>query len=151
MALTDCVTYQGIENGTCKFTPTGGSAGTLNLVTAISASPSVVLSAIKGDADLHPRCQYVSAKNTSGSLTSTDIEKVEEAITLGVAGVLTWDSIDKVNGTTVTYVIQDCTFSDNSTPFGAETPTADSLSFSAGSAGNDGITNPLARTFVAAP
>jgi hypothetical protein len=151
MALTDCVTYQGIEGGSCKFTPTGGSAATLNLVTAISISPSVVASSIKGDADIYPRCNYVASAASSGSLTSTDIEKVDLAITPGVIGVLVWDSIDKVNGTTVSYAVSDVMFTDNSTPFATESPTSDSLSFTAGSTGNDGITNPIARTFTPAP
>ena len=148
MALTDCVTYQGIVKGSCKFTPDGGSAATLNLVTSISISPSVVLTTVKGDDDVYDRCSYVSAGATSGSLTSTDIEAVDTAITPGVRGTLIWDSADKVNGTVCTNTIQDCTFSDNSTPYGTDTPTADSLTFRAGSAGNDGQTNPHARTFV---
>jgi len=151
MALTDCVTYQGIKNGTCKFTPTGGSAATLNLVTSISIAPTVSLGQIKGDDDNYPRCQYVISGASSGSITSTDIEAVDSAITPGVTGILVWDSTDKVAGRIVSYVVQDCTFSDNSTPFATESPTADSLSFSCGSTGNDGITNPIARTFAAAP
>ena len=146
--MATCVTYQGIESGTCRFTPEGGSAAILNLVTAISISPSVVVSSIKGDADIYPRCQYVSAGATSGSLTSIDIEAVDAAITPGVAGTLTWQSKDKVSGGTVTYTIQDCTFSDNSTSFATETSTADSLTFTAGSASNDGVTNPAARVFT---
>jgi hypothetical protein len=151
MATGDCVTYQGIKSGTCKFTPDGGSAATLNLVTSISVSPSVSLGQIKGDDDLYPRCQYVISGASSGSITATDIESVDTAITPGVAGTLVWDSTDKVSGRIVSYAISDCTFSDNSTPFATESPTADSLSFSCGSTTNDGITNPIARTFAAAP
>jgi len=151
MALADCVTYQGIKNGTCKFTPTGGSAETLNLVTSISISPSVSIGDIKGDDDLRPRCQYVISGASSGSLTSTDIEAVDTAITVGVTGVLVWDSTDKVAGRIVSYIVSDCKFSDNSTPFATESPTADSLSFTCGSGTNDGLTNPIARSFAAAP
>jgi len=86
--MADCVTYQGIKTGTCKFTPEGGSASTLNLVTSISVSPSVSLGQIKGDDDLYPRCQYVISGASSGSITSTDIEAVDSAITVGVAGTL---------------------------------------------------------------
>jgi len=151
MALTDCVTYQGIEPGSCKFTPTGGSAAILNLVTSITVSPSVSLGQVKGDADLYARCQYVISGASALSIVSTDIEAVDDAITPGVAGVLVWDSKDKIAGGLVSYIVSDLTFADNSTPFATESATADSLSGSCGSTGNDGITNPIARTFAAAP
>jgi len=146
--MPDCVTFQGIVKGSCTFTPDGGAAETLNLVTSISINPSVVISEVKGDADIYPRCSFVSSGATSGSLTSTDIQAVSTAITLGVSGTLVWGSLDKLSSTVVTNTIQACTFSDNSTPYGTETPTADSLSFRADSASNDGVTNPAARVFA---
>ena len=149
MALTDCVTYQGIEPGTCIFTPTSGSAVTFNLVTSISINPSLVLSQVKGDADIYPRCNYVSAGSSGGSVATTDIEKADGVS--GVAGILVWDSKDKVSGTTVSYTVQDLTFSDSSLTFATESPTSEGLNFTCGSTGNDGITNPVARTFTPAP
>ena len=149
--MPDCVTYQGIKGESCTFTPDGGSSETLNLVTAISINPSVVMTTVMGDADIYPRCSFVSSGATAGSLTSTDIEAVSTAITLGVSGTLVWASVDRLTGTTVTNTIQACTFSDNSTPYSTDTPTNDTLSFTADSASNDGVTNPAARAFVAAP
>ena len=140
--MADCVSYQGIKTATF-----GGTA--LNLVTSISVSDSVTMTPVKGDDDIYARCQYVSAGNVSGSITSTDIEAVKAAITLGTADVFVFTSEEKVGAAiTLTTTIQNVTFSDNSTNFATESGTADSLTFTATSAGADGQTNPMAKVFA---
>lgn len=145
--MADCVTYQGIAS--CTFAPGGSGATALNLVTSISISDSLTLTPVKGDDDIYARCQFVSAGNVSGSLTTTDIEALKTAVSLGVSGTLVFTSDEKVGGAkTLTVTIQDLTFSDNSTSFATESGSADSLTFTATSASGDGQTNPMAKVFA---
>ena len=144
--MADCVTYQGIKS--CTFAPGGSNPVAINLVTSISISDSLTLTPVKGDDDIYARCQFVSAGSVSGSLTTTDIESLKTAVSLGVSGTLEFTSEEKVGGVkTLTNTVQNLTFSDNSTSFATETGSADSLTFTATSAGGDGQTNPLAKVF----